>query len=115
MLILRTPSNQVRKWTKTLSALADYEAGNGNLPRAIEIYEELLRKGSASGAKPQTSLADAVQESRVFAALSGLYRKSHQADFESGIEARRLELWRHWDSQLPNNSFVRRQLDAANR
>ncbi len=31
---------------KALSGLADYEAQNGNLPRAIEIYQELLQKGS---------------------------------------------------------------------
>jgi hypothetical protein len=30
-----------------LSALVDYEAENGNVPRAIEIYQELLRKGAA--------------------------------------------------------------------
>jgi tetratricopeptide (TPR) repeat protein len=112
------PSDTIKPSTevdKSLSALADYEAENGNLPRAIEVYEELLRKGSASGAKPQTSLADAMQESRVFAALGALYRQSHQTDSESSIESRRLELWRHWESQLPNNSFVHRQLEAANR
>ena len=112
------PSDTVKPGSETdkaLSALADYEAENGNLPHAIAFYEELLRKGTASGAKPQTSLADAVQESRVFAALGGLYRQSHQTDAESAIESRRLELWRHWDSQLPNNSFVRRQLEAANK
>ena len=26
------------------------------------------------------------------------------------VEARRLDLWRHWDRKLPNNPFVRRQL-----
>jgi hypothetical protein len=31
------------------------------------------------------------------------------------LEARRLELWRHWDAKRPNNNFVRRQLEAANR
>ena len=100
---------------KALSGLADYEAENGNIPRAIEIYEELLRKGSASGAKPQTSLAAAVQESRVFAALGNLYRQSRQTDSESAIGSRRLELWRHWDSKLTNNTFVRREVEAANR
>ena len=100
---------------KALSALAGFEAANGNLKRAIEVYEELLRRGTGSGAKPQTSLMDAVQESRVFAALSDLYGQSHQMDSQSAIESRRLALWRHWDSQWPNNSFVRRQLEAASR
>ena len=61
-----------------LSAQAAYEAQNGSLPRAISLYEELLRKGAAFGSKPQTSLPDAVQESRVFAALDDLYRAAHQ-------------------------------------
>ena len=100
---------------KALSGLADYEAENGNIPRAIELYEELLRKESATGAQAQTSLAAAVQESRVFAALGNLYRQSHQTDSESAIASRRLELWRHWDSTLTNNTFVRRQVEAAKR
>ena len=78
------------------------------------MYEELLEKGAAFGAKPRTSLADAVQQSRVFAALGNLYRQAHQTDSQSAIEARRLELWKSWDSQLSGNSFVHRQLEAAN-
>ena len=112
------PSDTIKPGTevdKALSALADYEAENGDFQRSIAVYEELLRKGAAAGAKARTSLADAVQESRVFAALGDLYRQTHQTDSKSTIESRRLELWRHWDSQLPGNSFVRRQLEAANK
>jgi tetratricopeptide (TPR) repeat protein len=110
------PSNTIKPGAevdKTLSALADYEAENGNVQRSIAVYEELLRKGAASGAKPRTSLADAVRESRVFAALGALYPQVHQTDSTSAVESRRLELWKHWDSQLPGNSFVRHQLDAV--
>ena len=112
------PSDTIKPGTevdKALSALADYEAENNNFQRSIAVYEELLRKGAAAGAKPRTSLADALQESRVFAALGALYPQVHQTDSKSAIESRRLELWRYWDSQLPGNSFVRRQLEAANR
>jgi tetratricopeptide (TPR) repeat protein len=98
-----------------LSALADYEAENGNIPRAIEIYQELLRKVLASEARPETSLTDAVEVSRVYSALASLHRRAHQTDAAAGVEARRLELWRHWDSKLPHNGFVSRQLEAANR
>jgi serine/threonine protein kinase len=99
---------------KVLSAQADYEAQNGNLLRAISLYEELLRKGAAYGSKPQTSLPDAVQESRVFAALADLYRADHQTASASANAARELEVWRHWNTQFPNNRFVQRQLEAAN-
>jgi len=112
------PSDTIKPGTevdKALSALADHEAENNNFQRSIAVYEELLRKGAAAGAKPRTSLADALQESRVFAALGALYPQVHQTDSKSAIESRRLELWRYWDSQLPGNSFVRRQLEAANR
>ena len=100
---------------KALSALGDYEAENGNIQRSIAVYEELLRKGAAYGAKPRASLTDAVQESRVFSALGALYPQVRQTDSKSAIESRRLELWRYWDSHLPGNSFVYRQLEAANR
>jgi tetratricopeptide (TPR) repeat protein len=97
-----------------LSALADYEADNGNIPRALEIYEELLRKGLASDAKPRTNLAAAVEVSRVYAAISELCRRTHQTESQFAMEARRLELWRYWDTQQPNNRFIHRQLEPAN-
>jgi tetratricopeptide (TPR) repeat protein/tRNA A-37 threonylcarbamoyl transferase component Bud32 len=100
---------------EALSALADFEAGQGNFARAAEIYKDLLRKISASEPKLQTSLPDAVEVSRVYTALADLHRRAHQSEAQSDMEARRLELWRHWDAKLPNNSFVGRQLDAANR
>ncbi len=112
------PSDTVKPGSevdKTLSALADYEAENGNVQRSIAVYEELLRKGAAAGAKPRSSLSDAVQQSRVFAALSALYPQAHKTDSQSAVESRRLELWKYWDSQLPGNSFVRHQLEAANK
>jgi tetratricopeptide (TPR) repeat protein len=111
------PAGKIRPGSEAdqaLSALADYEAENGNIPRAIETYEELLRKVLRSEAKPESSLADAVEVSRVYAALAALHRRAGQTEPESALEARRLELWQHWDAKLPNNSFVRRQLDAAN-
>lgn len=98
---------------KTLRALADYEAARGGVGRAIEIYEELLRKVLAWQPKPDTSLAGAVDLSRVYAALAGLYRRTGRNDLASALEARRLELWRGWDARLPDSNFVRRQLNAA--
>jgi hypothetical protein len=98
----------------TLSALADYEADElHNFPRAIEIYTELLGKVFAYGMKPELYLADAVDASRLYAALEALYDRTGQRDLRSAFEARRLTLWRHWDSRLPNNNFVRRQLKLA--
>jgi tRNA A-37 threonylcarbamoyl transferase component Bud32/tetratricopeptide (TPR) repeat protein len=98
---------------EALCALADYEAGNGNIPKAIGIYEELLEKIQAAKLNPETNLLDAVDMSRVYSALVDLHRRARQPDAAAVLEARRLELWRHWDARLPHNNFVRRKLDAA--
>jgi tRNA A-37 threonylcarbamoyl transferase component Bud32/tetratricopeptide (TPR) repeat protein len=97
-----------------LCALADYQADNGDIHAAIATYEKLLGKIEAWQPKPETSLADAVDMSRVYAALAALHRRAHQTDHASALKIRRLELWRRWDRELPNNTFVRRQLETAN-
>jgi hypothetical protein len=63
--------------------------------------------------KPEVSLADAVDVSRVYVALARLRHSAHETGLASTLESRRLELWRHWDRNLPNNAFVRRQLAMA--
>jgi hypothetical protein len=97
-----------------LSALADYDAGNGNIGGAIEIYRKLVQQVLAGGATPDASLEDAVDVSRLYAALAALHRRAHQANLAAGVEAQRLQLWRHWEALLPHNSFVSRQLNAVN-
>jgi tetratricopeptide (TPR) repeat protein len=96
-----------------MCALADHEAETGDLQRALQTYEELLRKVLASGPQPQTSLTDAVRLSHVYTAMAHLDRRAGRNDLASALEFRRQELWRHWDSKLPDNSFVRRQVNAA--
>ena len=98
---------------EALRALADYEAGSGNMRRAAEIYQELLERVFAANPKPETSLADAVDLSNIYRAAAPLHRRAGQADLAAALEAHRLELWQRWDSKLPNNAFVRRQLEAA--
>ena len=98
----------------TLRALADYEADNGDIPAAKGVYEKLLGQIEAWKPAPETSLTDAVDMSRVCAALAALRRRSHETSLASALETQRLELWRHWDRKLPNNAFVRRQLEAVN-
>ena len=97
----------------TLSALADYEAGNGNILRAIEIYQKLLGQIQAAKPNPETSLGDAVHLSRIYAAMAALHRRAGQPDPASTLETRRRDLWRQWDRKLPQNTFIRRQLETA--
>jgi tetratricopeptide (TPR) repeat protein len=98
---------------EAVRALADYEAGNGNVQRAAEIYQELLKRVFAANPKPETRLADAVDLANIYRAAAPLYRRAGQADLAATLEARRLELWQQWDRKLPNNPFILRQLEAA--
>ena len=95
-------------------ALADHEADTGDPRRALKIYEELRQKVLASHPKPESVLADAIRLSHVYAATAQLDRRTGRYDLASDLESSRQELWRRWDTKLPNNSFVRRQLNAGN-
>jgi tetratricopeptide (TPR) repeat protein len=97
---------------KTVRALAEFEAGTGDVRRGIEIYEELLAKIMASNPKPESNLEDANDLSNIYRALARLYRRMGRPARASGVESRRLELWQHWNRKLPNNAFVRRQIVA---
>ena len=110
------PAERIRLGTQVYSvvrALADHEAETGNPAHALDVYAELLRGVLASDPKPDDSLQDAVRFSQIYGAMAGLNRQLGRIDRAAELEARRLELWRHWDIRLPNNGFVRRQLSAA--
>jgi tetratricopeptide (TPR) repeat protein len=95
---------------RALCARADYEEDTGNVARGIEVYEGLLDRLTAGGAKPETSLQDAVHLSHIWTSLAVLYRRHGRADAASALDTRRLQLWREWELKLPNNSFVLRQI-----
>ncbi len=97
----------------SVRALADYEAGNGNVRRAAELYQELIEQVFAANPKTASRLGDALDLSNIYRAAAPLLRRAGQAKVASGLEARRLELWQQWDRQRPNNPFISRQLDAA--
>jgi hypothetical protein len=63
--------------------------------------------------KSLTSLDAAVDLSHIYEAYARLRRHKGNTELASGLEARRLNLWRYWDSRLPGNGFIHRQLDAA--
>jgi serine/threonine protein kinase len=98
---------------ETLSALGDYEASQGNTVKAVGIYDNLFTQVEAWGPKPETDLTDAVSLSRLMSTLALLQRRAHHRDLAAALEARHAKLWRDWESKLPGNEFVDRQLRAA--
>lgn len=111
------PGDKIKPGSETeraFSALADFKAANGNVSGAIDIYEKLLMQVQAWGAQPDANLTDAVKISRLYATLAVLRRRARQTELAVDLETRRRELWQRWDTRLPNNNFVRRQLDAMN-
>jgi serine/threonine-protein kinase len=95
-------------------AQADYEGENGYPDRAVELYERLLSQVTAANPDGTVDLWDAPRLSRIYEALDRLYRRTGKTAEAESTHARRLELWNEWDRKLPNNDFVRRQLEAAN-
>jgi tetratricopeptide (TPR) repeat protein len=99
---------------ETLRALADFEVENGNLPHAIEIYEELINKMDPAESDAQFNLQDAVHLSTICSSAANAYRRVHRIERAAALERRRLDLWQRWKQKLPNNAFVRQELEAAN-
>jgi len=94
-------------------AEADYEAETGSLNRAVELYEQLLARVMAANPQVLNDLRDAPKLSLLYDAMIRLYRRTGMTAKAADLQARRLGLWRQWNQKLPNNSYVRRQLDAA--
>jgi regulator of sirC expression with transglutaminase-like and TPR domain len=79
------------------------------------MYEQLLEKVMAAKPEPLTDLKEAPRFSLLYETLAALYRRTGETAKADATLARRLELWQQWDQKLPNNAFVRRQLEAAAR
>src|SRR6185369_6004015 len=94
-----------------LSALADHETETGGFQRAIETYEQLLAQVMASKPEPFTDLRDAPHLARLYEVLGALYRHAGDMSKAENMDAKRLEIWQSWDRKLPNNIFIRRQLE----
>lgn len=92
-------------------ALADHDAATGSRQSAIRIYETVLQKTVPASAF--ADFRDTPKLSQLYESLTNLYRAAGESAKADKMQAKRLALWRHWDRQLPNNSFVHRELLAA--
>jgi tetratricopeptide (TPR) repeat protein len=106
---LRSPADQ------TLRALAAYDAANGNVDGACARYEELLCLIFASDPQSESRLEDAVALSNLYADAASMYRRAGRRDAASTLDSQRLQLWQHWETALPGNAFVSRQMEACRR
>ncbi|HUK23817.1 MAG TPA: serine/threonine-protein kinase [Terriglobales bacterium] len=95
------------------SALANDEAAEGGPHRALESYQDLLARVMAADPKVLADLSDAAKLSQLYGTIVLLYRQTGQATEARELQARRLDLWQHWNRKLPHNLFVQRELAAA--
>jgi serine/threonine-protein kinase len=94
-------------------AWADYEAAEGNPARATDLYEQLLSRVMAANPREFDDLRNAPKLSLLYEKLAGVYRRTGATAKASTTEARRLDLWLRWDKKLPDNTFIRRELEAT--
>jgi tRNA A-37 threonylcarbamoyl transferase component Bud32 len=95
-----------------LRALADHYAATGRPAKAADTYRVLLTRVNGLNPDPENDLSNAVYMSNAYAALARVLRQDRRAREATGWEAERRKLWVQWDTKLPNNSFVQRQLTA---
>ena len=96
-----------------LRGWADHLADTGEAQRAAAIYQELLDKVMESHPDPKRDLRDASGLSRIYGALADLHRRNGRADQAQSLAAQRVEIWQEWNRKLPQNAFIRKQLEAA--
>jgi hypothetical protein len=51
----------------------------------------------------------------MYETMAVLYRRAGDQSKAAAMDNRRVELWSHWQSALPQNTYIRRQLEAARR
>ena len=78
--------------------------------RAVGLYEQLLARVMAAKPTALDDLRDAPQLSQLYESLARLYRRIGETAKAESLEARREDLWRHWNQKLPNNRFILSQL-----
>lgn len=96
---------------EALIALAEFDAAGGSAAKGLAVYEEVLSKVFASKPDPASNIEDAYDLCGLYAAMARLHRKAGRPGDAAAWQAKSREVWATWDRKLPNNSFVRAQLD----
>jgi serine/threonine protein kinase len=96
-----------------LTALGDFYVQRGDTRRSLATFEQLYDRVMAGKPEHLTDLRDAPKMSKLYDALGCLYRATGDAAKSAEVAAMRRELWSQWDRKLPDNSFIRRQIQAV--
>jgi len=110
------PAKQIRPASPVYTAdcaLADHEAETGDLRHALQLYQQLLAGVMATKPDPLGDLRDTPRISSIYGTLAVLFRRTGDPASAEAMHARQVELWRSWQHKLPQNAFVRRQLEAT--
>jgi serine/threonine protein kinase len=94
---------------QALQAQADHYSETGQTQKAIDMYQQLLKKLRAWGLRPNDDLRDATCISRTWTTLAALLRVVHRNNDAEALETQRAQLWNHWKNKLPNGEFLIRQ------
>jgi len=108
----RYPAEKVEPMNDVYDALraqADDFVESGQTDKALAAYQDLINRMMAWKPDPENDLRDATCLSRTWSALADLLHRTGHADEAHQFEARRTELWSHWESKLPNASLLLRQ------
>lgn len=97
----------------TLRALADHYAASRQPERAAAIYSELVAKSKGANRDPKEDLRNAAFIALIYAGQARVLRQGGRVAEAAASESARLDLWKLWDSKLPHNEFVQRQLAAV--
>ena len=109
------PASQVALGDEVEAAIrarADHEAATGQPRRALESYRQLLAEVQASKPNPEEDLRQANDLSRIYRTMAALATYTGDIPEAHSMDSRRLELWHLWNSKLPHNPYIQRQLAA---
>jgi len=98
------------EWDQVMRASAALESDAGHQERALAILTDLHGKVLALKPDTENDLPYAVSLSLINQALAKTDRALGHDDAARVLETQTADLWRRWDTKLPNNSFVQRQL-----
>jgi serine/threonine-protein kinase len=96
-----------------MRAEANDVAAQGRFDDAVRSYEQLLKAVMAAPGDPTEDLRLVPRLSTLYGTLADLYRRTGRSADADALSAKRRALWLAWQTRLPGNAYIARQLDDA--